>query len=102
MVRRKSRQNRRKTRRKRAGSVLSDIWGNWVEAPLVNAGRAVEYGVGQVVPGRVGQHMRGVGAKHYYHGQYGPKFGGKRRRKHTKRRRSRRKTRKRKSRRRRR
>ena len=87
---RKSRK-RSKSRKKRGASVLGDVWGNWVEAPLVNAGRTLEYGVGQVVPGKVGQHMRGVGAKHYYHGQYGSKFGGKRRKS---RRRKRRKSRK--------
>ena len=87
---RKSRK-KSKSRKKRGASVLGDVWGNWVEAPLVNAGRGLEYGVGQVVPGQLGSHMRGVGSKHYYHGQRGPILGGKRRKS---RRRKRRKSRK--------
>ena len=70
---------KRKSRKKKGASFFSDAWGNYVTAPLVNTTRGLEYGLGQVVPGQLGSHMRGVGSKHYYHGQRGPILGGKRR-----------------------
>tara|TARA_B100000424_G_scaffold263176_1_gene250106 strand:- start:354 stop:2246 length:1893 start_codon:yes stop_codon:yes gene_type:complete len=91
MVRKRKRTRKRKSRRKRGSSFLGDAWGNYVTAPLVNTTRGLEYGLGQIVPGQLGSHMRGVGSKHYYHGQRGPILGGKsRRRRRRKKRKSRR------------
>ena len=74
---------KRKSRKKKGASFLSDAWDYGIVNPVSNlVVKPTEYVVGSVIPGQVGNELRSRGMTHREPGMYGKKgsfFGGKRR-----------------------